>query len=68
FGGMVIAFVGTCRGRSTGFALQPARDWSPGLAYTLWRIANKGVSDWWYGLFAMCGPIFGGIIVCSLHT
>ena len=66
--GMVIAVVGTCLGTTTGFALNPARDWSPRLAYTILPIPNKGVSEWWYAWVPMCGPIVGGLLACALQT
>ena len=65
---MVIAVVGTCLGTTTGFALNPARDWSPRLAYTILPIPNKGVSEWWYAWVPMCGPIVGGLLACALQT
>lgn len=66
--GMVIAVVGTCLGTTTGFALNPARDWSPRLAYTILPVPNKGASEWWYAWVPMCGPIVGGLLACALQT
>ena len=66
--GRVIAVVGTWIGTTTGFALNPARDWSPRLAYTILPIPNKGVSEWWYAWVPMCGPIVGGLLACALQT
>ena len=66
--GMVIAVVGTCLGTTTGFALNPARDWSPRLAYTILPVPNKGTAEWWYAWVPMCGPIVGGLLACALQT
>ena len=61
--GMVIAVVGTCLGTTTGFALNPARDWSPRLAYTILPIPNKGVSDGGMHGFQCVAQLLGAFLL-----
>lgn len=62
--GLVITVVGTALGSTTGFALNPARDWSPRLAYTILPVPNKGKSEWSYAWVPMVGPLAGGLLAC----
>lgn len=62
--GLVIAVIGTCLGSTTGFALNPARDWSPRLAYTILPVPNKGKGEWSYAWVPMLGPLAGSLFAC----
>lgn len=65
--GLLIAVVGTGLGPTTGFAMNPARDWSPRLAYTILPVPNKGPAEWSYAWVPMCGPLVGGILACLVE-
>ncbi len=65
--GFVIAAVGLSLGGTTGFALNPARDWSPRFAHTILPVPNKGSSHWEYAWVPMCGPLVGGILAALLE-
>lgn len=66
--GVLIMVVGQALGGTTGFALNPARDWSPRLAYTILPVPNKGSANWGYAWVSMVGPIIGGILAAGLQT
>lgn len=65
--GLVIMVIGMGLGSTTGFALNPARDWGPRLAYTILPIPHKGGGEWNYAWVPMCGPIVGGILASGLQ-
>jgi glycerol uptake facilitator protein len=60
-GGLVLA-IGLALGGTTGFALNPARDAAPRLAYTLLPIAGRGDADWRYGWIPIVGPVLGALL------
>ncbi|WP_172187905.1 MIP family channel protein [Lentilactobacillus kribbianus] len=67
--GLVITVVGIGLGTTTGFALNPARDWGPRLVYTLLPLPNKQSSaEWNYAWIPMCGPIVGAILATGLEA
>jgi glycerol uptake facilitator protein len=59
--GALIVAIGASMGGTTGYAINPARDFAPRLAHFLLPIANKGKSDWHYAWIPVIGPIIGGI-------
>lgn len=52
---------------TTGFALNPARDWSPRLAYTILPVPNKGKGEWSYAWVPMLGPLAGSLFACWIE-
>lgn len=66
--GTLITVVGMGLGTTTGFALNPARDWGPRLAYTILPIPNRGSAEWSYAWVPMCGPIVGGVLAAALQV
>ncbi len=52
--------VGLSLGATTGYAINPARDFGPRLAHALLPIAGKGGSDWSYAWVPVVGPLLGG--------
>ena len=46
-------------GATTGYALNPARDFGPRLAHALLPIPGKGGSDWGYAWVPVVGPLIG---------
>jgi glycerol uptake facilitator protein len=53
--------IGLSLGGTTGYAINPARDFPPRLAHALLPIAGKGTSDWQYAWVPILGPAIGGI-------
>lgn len=66
--GLVIMIVGTGLGTTTGFALNPARDWGPRFAYTILPVPNKASGEWGYSWVPMFGPLIGGCIACAIQA
>lgn len=64
----VITSVGMSFGGLTGYALNPARDLGPRLAYTLLPIRGKGGSDWGYALVPLLGPVCGAVAAAALYA
>ena len=60
-GGLVWS-IGLSLGGTTGYAINPARDFSPRLAHALLPIAGKGTSDWRYAWIPVAGPICGAVL------
>jgi glycerol uptake facilitator protein len=60
--GMVVWAVGLGLGGTTGYAINPARDFGPRLAHALLPIAGKGGSDWGYAWIPVLGPCVGGLL------
>jgi glycerol uptake facilitator protein len=54
--------VGLSLGGTTGYAINPARDFGPRLAHAILPIAGKGTSDWSYAAVPIAGPLIGGAL------
>lgn len=59
--GVLISAIGFSFGGTTGFAINPARDFGPRLAHALLPIPGKGSSDWAYAWVPVVGPLAGGV-------
>lgn len=57
--GLLVASIGMSFGSTTGYALNPARDFGPRLAYTVLPIPNKGNPNWQYAWVPIVGPLIG---------
>jgi glycerol uptake facilitator protein len=60
--GSLVWGVGLSLGGTTGYAINPARDFGPRLAHALLPIAGKGGSDWGYAGIPIVGPLLGGAL------
>jgi glycerol uptake facilitator len=58
--------IGLSLGGTTGYAINPARDFGPRLAHALLPIAGKGSSDWGYAIVPILGPLIGGALAGGL--
>jgi glycerol uptake facilitator protein len=54
--------IGLSLGGTTGYAINPARDFGPRLAHAILPIAGKGQSDWSYAPIPIIGPLLGGAL------
>ena len=66
--GILVWAVGMGLGGPTGFAMNPARDLGPRLAYTLLPIKNKTDNDWQYGLLVPGIAPFVGAVCAALFV
>lgn len=60
--GILVWSIGLSLGGPTGYAINPARDFSPRLAHALLPIPGRGSSDWGYAWVPVVGPLLGAII------
>ncbi|MDD7306270.1 MAG: aquaporin family protein [Peptoniphilaceae bacterium] len=58
----VIVSIGMSLGGLTGYAINPARDLGPRIAYAILPIKNKIDPNWGYSWIPVVGPIIGGLI------
>jgi glycerol uptake facilitator protein len=59
---LVVLVIGASLGGPTGYAINPARDFSPRLVHALLPIRGKGASDWGYAWVPLAGPAVGGLL------
>ncbi len=60
--GILVFSIGLSLGGPTGYAINPARDLGPRIAYTLLPISGKGSSDWAYAWVPLFGPLCGAAL------
>jgi glycerol uptake facilitator protein len=60
--GSVVWGIGLSLGGTTGYAINPARDLGPRIAYTILPIPKKEGSDWGYAAVPVIGPLLGGAL------
>lgn len=63
--GALITSIGLSLGGTTGYAINPARDFGPRLAHAVLPIANKGGSDWSYSWVPIVGDVVGGLLAAG---
>jgi len=60
--GSLVCAIGISLGGTTGYAINPVRDFIPRLAHSILPIKGKGDSNWSYSWIPVLGPILGGIL------
>lgn len=64
----VVLVIGTSLGGPTGYAINPARDLGPRIAYTfLMPIKGKGGGNWGYSWVPVVGPLLGATLAALLY-
>ncbi len=70
-GALPVAFlvwaIGLSLGGTTGYAINPARDFGPRIAHFLLPIKQKGPSNWKYCWIPIIGPFIGASIAALLY-
>lgn len=70
-GALPVAFlvwgIGLSLGGTTGYAINPVRDFGPRLLYSLLPIREKGSSNWRYGWIPVAGPFIGCMLAALLY-
>lgn len=62
----VVLVIGNSLGGPTGYAINPARDLGPRLAYAILPIHGKGSAEWGYAWIPIVGPLLGGVLAGAL--
>src|SRR5262249_10019640 len=60
--GSLVWGIGLSLGGTTGYAINPARDFGPRLAHAILPVEGKGGSDWGYAAIPLLGPMAGGAL------
>lgn len=58
--GLLVVVIGMSLGGTTGYAINPARDFGPRLAFLFLPIPNKGGSNFCYAWVPILSPLLGG--------
>jgi glycerol uptake facilitator protein len=66
--GALIVSIGLSLGGTTGFAINPARDFAPRVAHFILPIPGKGSSDWSYSWVPVAGPLIGGSLGAWIYN
>jgi glycerol uptake facilitator protein len=64
--GSLVWGIGLSLGGTTGYAINPARDFGPRVAHAILPVAGKGESDWGYAPIPIIGPLIGGALAGGL--
>jgi glycerol uptake facilitator protein len=65
---LLVVAIGMSLGGPTGYAINPARDLGPRIAYTILPIKAKGSSGWTYAWVPVLGPIIGAVLAALLFS
>ncbi len=63
--GALVWGIGLSLGGTTGYAINPARDFGPRIAHTILPIAGKGGSGWRYAWVPILGPLAGAALAAA---
>jgi glycerol uptake facilitator protein len=64
---LVVLVIGLSLGGTTGYAINPARDFGPRLMHALLPIRNKRDSDWSYSWVPIVSPLAGGLLAVLVY-
>ena len=63
---LVVVAIGLSLGATTGYAINPARDFGPRLVHAFLSIKNAESSNWYYAWIPIAGPITGAFIAAMV--
>jgi glycerol uptake facilitator protein len=63
--GLLVFAIGMSLGGTSGYAINPARDFAPRLAHALLPIPDKRDSDWGYAWVPVVAPLVGGLLAAG---
>jgi glycerol uptake facilitator protein len=66
--GLLVLGIGLALGGTTGYAINPARDFGPRLAHALLPVPGKRDSDWGYAWIPVVGPLLGGLLAAGAYV
>ncbi len=64
---LVVFSVGLSLGGTTGYAINPARDFGPRVVHALLPIKNKDNNDWQYAWIPVAGPVTGAALAAVVY-
>lgn len=64
----LVMVIGMALGGSTGYAINPARDFIPRLMHFILPLGEKRDSNWGYSWVPIVGPILGGVVAGLLYV
>lgn len=64
---LLVVAIGLSLGGTTGYAINPARDFGPRLAHAVLPIRGKGKSGWNYSWVPIVGPIVGAALAAVVY-
>lgn len=64
---LVVFSIGLSLGGTTGYAINPARDFGPRIVHTLLPIKNKDNNDWQYAWIPIAGPVVGAGLAAAVY-
>ena len=65
--GVLVCAIGISLGGTTGYAINPVRDFIPRLSHSILPIYGKGESNFTYSWIPVVGPIVGGILGVNMY-
>jgi glycerol uptake facilitator protein len=65
--GIVVWAIGMSLGGTTGYAINPARDFGPRLVYAILRRKHKN-ANWGYAWIPIIGPLMGGLLAGIVYN
>ncbi|WP_026775686.1 MIP/aquaporin family protein [Polaribacter sp. Hel_I_88] len=63
---ILVWVIGLSLGGTTGYAINPARDFGPRIIHAILPIKNKVSNDWSYAWIPVLGPIIGAVLAAGL--
>jgi glycerol uptake facilitator protein len=64
---LLVVVIGLSLGGTTGYAINPARDFAPRLMHTILPLGKKRDSDWAYAWVPIVAPIVGAVVAAGLY-
>ena len=64
--GLLVFSIGLSLGGTTGYAINPVRDFGPRLIHAILPVPGKGPSDWSYAWIPIAGPVLGALLAATL--
>lgn len=64
---IIVIVIGLSLGGTTGYAINPARDFIPRIMHSILPIGKKGDGKWSYAWVPIVGPILGAAIAAGLY-
>jgi glycerol uptake facilitator protein len=64
---LLVWSIGLSLGGTTGYAINPARDFGPRVMHFILPIKNKKNSDWGYAWIPIAGPLLGALLAAAVY-